>query len=304
MMKLIKRLLLVMMPACVFAQQPKPSAGTVIRFENYLSQYVKPRTIDVWLPPGYVVSKKYAVLYMNDGQMMFDSSVTWNKQEWQMDEHMAALLKDKKIMDCIVVAVHNTDARQEEYFPWKPVMRIQSKIRDTLISNRFKEKPVSDNYLLFLTKELKPFIDQQFPTYKDQRHTFIGGSSMGGLIALYALCEYPKIFYGAACLSTHWPGVLKNFSEEIPAAFIGYLENRLPDPETHRIYFDYGSRGYDAYYKKYQRQVDKLMKEQGYNKKSWLTQEFPGDDHTETAWANRLETPLGFLLTEPEKEDD
>ena len=303
-MRFILKLILIIIPCCNFAQQPKPASGTIIRFENYLSQYVQPRNIDVWLPRGYVPSKKYAVLYMNDGQMLFDSEVTWNKEEWRVDEHISSLLQSKTIMDCIVVAISNTgESRHAEYFPWKPIVKLPAKIRDTLVAQELQGKSQSDNYLLFLVKELKPYIDKQFSTYKDQRHTFIAGSSMGALISLYAICEYPRVFYGAACLSTHWPGSLLNYSDDIPLAFLAYLENHLPDPDTHRIYFDYGSNGLDSHYKKYQRMADKLMKEVGYKKKHWFTQECPGEDHSENAWSKRLQIPLSFLLSMPEEDD-
>ena len=293
----ILRWVFTVIPFCCFAQQPKPAAGTIIRYENYLSQYVQPKTIDVWLPPGYVLTKKYAVLYMQDGQMLFDSAVTWNKQEWQVDENITALLGEKKIMDCIVVAISNSGAsRHSEYFPWKPIAKLKSPVKDTLVAHELEGKSQSDNYLLFLVKELKPYIDKQFPTYKDQRHTFIAGSSMGALISLYAICEYPRVFYGAACLSTHWPGSLLQYSDDIPLALMSYLESHLPDPDTHRIYFDYGSKTLDSYYQKYQRMADKLMKAAGYKKKNWLTQEFPGEDHSEKAWSERISIPLAFLL--------
>ena len=69
----------------VFAQQPTPSSGRIVRFENFTSKYVPARNVDVWLPDNYSASKKYGVLYMHDGQMLFDSSITWNKQEWSVD---------------------------------------------------------------------------------------------------------------------------------------------------------------------------------------------------------------------------
>ena len=304
-MKHVIKLVLLLTPFICAGQQPKPSYGTIIRFENYLSQYVQTRNIDVWLPPGYVASKKYAVLYMQDGQMLFDSTITWNKQEWQVDENISALLEDKKIMDCIVVAISNTgNSRQSEYFPWKPIAKLKSPLKDSLLAQELQGKSQSDNYLLFLVKELKPFIDTHFPTYKDQRHTFIAGSSLGALISLYAICEYPKVFYGTACLSTHWLGSLLHYSDDLPLAFMAYLESHLPDPEQHRIYFDYGSLTLDSHYKKYQRMADKLMKEAGYKKKNWITQEFVGEDHSENAWAKRIYIPLSFLLANVNEDNE
>ncbi len=296
-MRLLKKLLFVLLPVVSFAQ-PKPTAGTIIKFENFLSQYVQAHNVYVWLPPGYVISKKYAVLYMNDGQMLFDSVSTWNKQSWNIDQSMAMLMNNKNIMDCIVVAVSNNGAaRHSEYFPGKPLAKVPKAMKDSIISQELQGKSQADNYLSFIVKELKPYIDKQFPTYKDQRHTFIGGSSMGALISLYAVCEYPRVFFGAMCMSTHWPGSLIQYNDDIPKVFIDYLQNHLPDPESHRIYFDYGSVGLDAKYKDYQKQVDKLMKENGFKKKNWSTQEFPGEDHSERAWGKRVQIPLTFLLS-------
>ena len=70
----------------LLAQMPKLSSGKIERMEKFPSDYVDPRNVDVWLPDNYDISKKYAVLYMHDGQMLFDSTITWNKQEWQVDE--------------------------------------------------------------------------------------------------------------------------------------------------------------------------------------------------------------------------
>jgi enterochelin esterase-like enzyme len=85
-----------------FAQLPHVSSGTIKRFENFTSQYVEARNIDVWLPDNYSPSKKYAVLYMQDGQSLFDSILVWTRHEWNVDETMSKLLSEKKIRDCIV----------------------------------------------------------------------------------------------------------------------------------------------------------------------------------------------------------
>lgn len=144
--------------------------------------------------------------------------------------------------------------------------------------------------------ELKPYIDKHFPVKSDRDNTFIMGSSMGGLISIYALTEYPHIFAGAACLSTHWPGSFNQDDNPIPDAFLSYLEQHLPQPGTHRIYFDYGTETLDAWYPPLQARVDKLMKQKGFTDHHWLTREFTGAAHTENAWAARLHIPLQFLL--------
>ncbi len=282
---------------------PTVACGSVTRMENFPSAYVKPRTVDVWLPEGYNPTKKYAVLYMHDGQMLFDSTTTWNHQEWGVDETMCKLLAAKKINNCIVVAVWNTTLRHPEYFPQKPFYAIANDDQQRILAigadkgaPLLGKGPVSDNYLKFLVLELKPYIDSYYSTKTDRQHTFIAGSSMGGLISMYALCEYPGVFGGAACLSTHWPGIFTTQNNPFPAAFLQYLATHLPSPNNHKIYFDYGSKTLDSLYKPYQLQADDILTKAGYSKNNWLTREFTGDDHSEKSWAKRLDIPLVFLL--------
>jgi predicted alpha/beta superfamily hydrolase len=278
------------------AQVPKPSAGRIHRMDSFPSAFVAPRNIDVWLPHGYTPKKKYAVLYMHDGQMLFDSTATWNRQEWGVDETASRLLKEGSLKDLIVVGIWNNGKfRHAEYFPQKPLMLLPSANRDTLIAQELKGKPLADNYLRFLVEELKPFIDSAFSTKKDRINTFIAGSSMGGLISLYAICEYSKVFGAAACISTHWPGSIRQPQGLIPSAFLSYLQQHLPDKRNHRIYFDYGTATLDSLYKPYQLDVDRLMHKKGYSRRNWITCEFAGEDHTEKAWSRRLQIPLLFL---------
>lgn len=86
---------------------PTVFSGSVKRIENFKSQFVDARNVDIWLPDGYTASKKYNVVYMHDGQMLFDSTQTWNKKEWKVDEVFGQLINDKKIEACIVVAIWN-----------------------------------------------------------------------------------------------------------------------------------------------------------------------------------------------------
>lgn len=287
------------------AQIPHSSVGKIVRIDSFLSKFVTPRNIDVWLPEGYTKEKRYSVLYMHDGQMLFDSTITWNQQEWRVDETVATLIKHKKIRECIVIGVWNGgNTRHTDYFPQKPFESLTSNQRNEVYAatrsngnDVFNNKKIqSDNYLKFLVTELKPFIDSAFATYKNRENTFIAGSSMGGLISIYAICEYPKVFGAAACLSTHWPGIFTLENNPIPQAFYDYLHKHLPKPKTHKIYFDYGTATLDAMYSPLQKQVDVIMKSKGYTATNWLTKEFAGEDHSEKAWQKRLDIPLAFIL--------
>jgi predicted alpha/beta superfamily hydrolase len=279
-----------------FGQLPSPASGKIIRWELG-DKELAARNVDIWVPADYSTAKKYSVLYMHDGQMLYDSTFNWNKQEWTVDEVMAKLLKEKKIRETIVVGVFNNGKfRHQEYFPEKPLNALDPALVKDITANELQGRAMADEYLSFLVHALKPKIDSAFSTKRDRSNTFISGSSMGGLISMYAICEYPDVFGGAACLSTHWIGSLQRNNDSIPKAFNSYLEQHLPDPKHHKIYFDHGDVALDSLYPKWQAVVDVTMKAKGYTKKNWMTRSFPGEGHSEKAWARRLNIPLIFLL--------
>ncbi|WP_424963783.1 alpha/beta hydrolase [Ekhidna sp.] len=271
------------------------------------SNFVEDRTIEVLLPASYFKSdRSYPVLYMHDGQMLFDSTSTWNGQEWGVDETMAQLSEENKIREAIVVGIPNggTKLRHPEYFPQKPFESLLKHVQDSLYQlDRgdgvllFGTQVQSDNYLKFITKELKPFIDSTYRTLTNRSNTFIAGSSMGGLISMYAICEYPDVFGGAACMSTHWPGVFTIEDNPIPDAFFAYLKVNSPDPSNHKLYFDYGTETLDALYQTLQPTADSIILLADYDTSNFKTMKFKGDAHDENAWKNRLHIPLTFLLS-------
>ena len=288
----------------IYCQMPKVTSGKIEHFDNFKSSFVDARNIDVWLPDDYSEEEKYAVIYMHDGQMLFDNNITWNKQSWEVDETAGKLNAEGKTKKFIVVGIwNNGQKRHFEYFPQKAFRKLSAEEKE-FVSNSLKLKgrinetfnPISDNYLKFIVTELKPFIDIHFSTLKDKDNTFIAGSSMGGLISLYAICEYPDVFGAAACLSTHWTGIFQIDNNPVPQAFYDYLKSNLPNPKNHKIYFDYGDQTLDSLYPTLQKQVDIIMTEKGFTNKNWITKFFPGKDHSEKSWAERLNIPLEFLL--------
>ncbi|NOR27082.1 MAG: esterase [Lutibacter sp.] len=283
----------------------KLSSGSIKRIDSFPSKFVRPRNVDVWLPSNYSETNKYAVLYMHDGQNLFDAETTWNKQEWKVDEIIGGLLKENKIKNTIVVAIWNhSDIRWSDYFPKKPFEALPKKFVDSMVTSarknynpNFLENGIqSDNYLKFIVEEVKPVIDANFSVYKNYENTFISGSSMGGLISMYAMCEYPEIFGGAACLSTHWIGAGQMENNPIPTSFFTYLENNLPSSKTHKIYFDYGTNTLDEFYLPYQDVVNELFKLKEYDETNFQNLKFDGHDHSENSWNQRFQTPVQFLL--------
>jgi predicted alpha/beta superfamily hydrolase len=259
---------------------------------------VAPRHVDVWLPRGYDGTRPHAVLYMHDGQMLYDATTTWNQQSWDVAPTVQRLIDAGTLRETIVVGVWNTGpTRFNEYFPQGFVEHVpEGAARQVLMARGFASRPpMADAYLRFLVDELKPAIDARYRTRPGREHTAVAGSSMGGLISLYALCEHPQVFGGAGCLSTHWIGGFER-NAEIPAAGRAYLRRRLPAPGGHRIYMDRGTAELDALYDEAQAQVDALMRERGFAPPLFVSRVFEGEGHNERAWARRLETPLRHLL--------
>jgi hypothetical protein len=117
------------------------------------------------------------------------------------------------------------------------------------------------------------------------------------MISWYAICEYPKIFGGAICISTHWPGMFPgSFNTQLPETFFEYLNKKLPSPHNHKIYFDYGTETLDMYYEPYQLKVDKIMESKGYKDGNWMSLKFSGEEHSEKAWAKRMDYSLQFIF--------
>jgi enterochelin esterase-like enzyme len=278
------------------AELPKVPQGRIERLSSFPSQYVDPRNVDVWLPAGYGPGKRYDVLYMQDGQMLFDPSGTWNKESWDAAGILSGLIDAGRARPTIIVAIWNiSPLRHSEYFPEKFLPLMAEPLRTHFVDKFLAGKPRSDAYLRFIVRELKPYIDAHFETYPEREHTFIMGSSMGGLISIYAICEYPQVFGGAAALSTHWVGSFEP-NAAIPLAAFNYLHDHLPSPGEHRLYMDHGTAGLDAMYAPSQTFIDQLVRDRGYTSSDWSSQVFEGATHDEVNWSRRLAIPLQFLL--------
>lgn len=155
----------------------------------YIPQLKRKRKIQVYLPQGYNTSQsRYPVLYMHDGQNLFDDKTSF-AGEWGVDEFLDSTTFKK----CIVVAIDNGGQhRTNEYCPWD-----FSVFPDLKKVNKGEGKAYTD----FLVKTLKPYIDKKYRTRKDKTNTWVAGSSMGGLISLYAVLQYPTVFGGAGIFS-------------------------------------------------------------------------------------------------------
>lgn len=271
------------------------SAGTLESYPLFPSKVIEPRNVTVWLPQDYVLGEPCDVLYMHDGQMLFDANVTWNHQEWQVDEVLGRLVEQGMARRCIVVGVDNTSNRLFDYFPTRSFEAVPREKRLDVDLTKFK----GDEYLQFLVQELKPFIDRRYKPLTSMEHTFVMGSSMGGLISLYAMCEYPQVFGGAVCMSTHVSMMFPDPSFDSSAwcdGFRKYVEENMPSPATHLLYMDRGTVELDGSYGPAQSMMDAMLKRHGWDDTHFVSRVFDGHKHMETYWAERLDQPLLFIL--------
>lgn len=254
-------------------------------------------TIDVWLPEGFDTDRRYPVLYMHDGQNLYDANTTWNHQSWEMDSTGGRLIANGETDPFIIVGIHSDPSKRvSQLMPKRAVA--DAGLEELMTEVKLKgQKVLGDEYAAFVVNTLKPYIDAKFPTLSDRENTSVMGSSMGGLMSLYLICEYPEVFGGAGCLSTHWYGSL-DAADKFGNAMMAYVADRLPDPATHRIYFDHGTSTIDYYYGPWNTRALLTAQEKGYhygkNLDSYVDY---GAPHEESAWCKRVDRPLRFLFT-------
>ena len=236
----------------------------------------EPRTVYVYTPELAQTDPdaRFPVLYMFDGHnLFFDSDATYGKS-WGMKEFM-----EESGTPLIIVAVdcnHSPDhGRLKEYSPYTfKAPKFGS------ITGRGKE------YMDWLVGDLKPFIDRRYPTIPDRDFTYIAGSSMGGLMSLYAVLQYNEVFSRAACLSPSLWFSIKSLHQLIADAEI--------DPET-VIYMDYGSREMDNHARmrsQFARVTAQLLE-----KRVFLTSRIvPGGEHCEACWEEQIPFFINTLL--------
>ncbi|MEW6556668.1 MAG: alpha/beta hydrolase-fold protein, partial [Elusimicrobiota bacterium] len=156
--------------------------GNIKFHENFYAKKLNnKRTIIVYLPPNYEknIKKRYPVLYMHDGQNIFDSATSFIGIEWAVDETVEKLISENKIKEIIVVGIYNNTDRAKEYTPY---------------IDKQHGGGDADKYANFIINDLKSFIDKAYRTLPDRNNTAIMGSSLGGIASLYIAWEYPEIF--------------------------------------------------------------------------------------------------------------
>jgi enterochelin esterase-like enzyme len=242
--------------------------GRLIYWTNVASKFVTPRNVEIWLPPDYDnhSTNRYDVLYMHDGQNLFDARLSAFGTAWEVDKAVTRCVKADAIPPLIVVGVWNTGARLREYSPWD---------RGT-------------NYAEFLMEELMPEVNRTFRTLPGPEHTSVMGSSMGGLISFWLAWKHPETFGRAGCLSTSftWNGSVEDTNA--PPMIEREIAAHAAAPRGVRLYFDYGTGKQDK--------VAAWLRSEGLKEGAdFVVRVFPGADHNEVAWRARLDEPLTWL---------
>jgi predicted alpha/beta superfamily hydrolase len=255
--------------------------GDIRLHRNFHSRFLAAdRDIIVYLPPGYEQDKKrrYPVLYLHDGQNLFDGATSFIPgMEWRVDETAQALITAGEIKPLIVVGIYNAGKdRVDEYTP--------------TVDSGVKQGGRADAYGRMLVEELKPFIDSEYRTRRGARATGLGGSSLGGLVSLYLGLKYPHVFGRLAVVSPSVWWDNQKIIREVQA-----LGRRLPL----RIWMDMGTKESrnPADATNAARALRDALVAKGWKENLDLKYfEAAGAEHNERAWSERVAPMLKFLF--------
>ena len=243
--------------------------GTVKYHHKLKGEGIRERDVVVWLPPGYDENpeQRYPVLYMHDGQNMFDPKTSAFGVDWQIDEAADSLIRKGYIKPTIIVGIYNTPDRSPEYTPGI----------------------TGYAYMNFIVNRLKLLIDSTYRTLTGSEYTSTGGSSFGGLISFMLLWVHSDVFSQAACISPAF-----KFST---IDFVSPVKNYSGKKKQIRIYIDNGSVGLED---SLQYGVDEMLlalQEKGYTEGDDLYfYKALGAKHFESDWAERIWRPLIFMF--------
>ena len=263
--------------------------GRLIYWTDFESEHLGPtRHVEIWLPPEYDENPavRYPVLYMSDGQSLFDPRISASGVDWGVDEAVVRLVEQGVIPPIVVVGAWSSVDRGREYSPWHG----------------------APDYARFLKEELMPRVDAEFRTLTGPENTAVMGSSMGGLLSYYLVTFHPDAFGACGCESTHFPlseAVVAEYFEEFDTPddpdetpyVVRDIESGLQVPPGARYYFDYGTEGLDAEYGPTHEAVRQWLLGQGLVEgEDFVVREYEGADHNEAAWRARIDDPLTFMF--------
>jgi len=241
------------------------------------------RMLRAWLPPRYDApensSRLYPVLYLNDGQNLFDRTTAFGGVEWQVDETADRLIRQEVIVPLIIIGIDNAQGeRMKEYLPFRsfnpPILRPQGK-----------------RYPDFLINDVMPFVGERYRVARGPENSALGGSSLGALISLYTVIKRPEVFGGLLL--------------ESPSLFISYRRivkfSRLVRQWPARVFLAIGTREAGREDKDRQvvedvRELERTLRQAGLDDRRLLVNVDEGATHSEGEWAKRFPEALSFLF--------
>lgn len=242
------------------------------------------RNVLVYLPAGYrrFARRRYPVLYLQDGQNVFDAATAFSHVEWSVDETAQRLIRKNLIEPLIIVAINNTgEHRIHEYAPTRGVISEEGRPKK-------RSKGLGRKYGEFIIRELKPYIDRKYRTKPEAEFTGLGGSSFGALITLSLGLWFPHVFQRLIVMS---PSVW--WDHQVIVHMVEDLEEKPPL----KIWLDTGTheQGWER-----ARTLRDALVEQGWKLFDDLQyMEVSGGEHTEGAWAARVDPALRYLFPPP-----
>ncbi len=265
--------------------------GTLVYWTDVASEFLGPtRHVVIWLPPGYDENREapYPVLYMHDGQNLFDPRLGSGAQGdiWAVDDAVVSLVEQDRIPPIIVVGAWNSEQRIVKYSPWHG----------------------APDYARFLVEELMPRVNAAFNTATGPENTAVMGSSMGGLLSYYLVTYHPDVFGSCGCVSSafilsealvaNWVPPSSPGDEPDTTPFIVRdIEAGLEAPHGARYWFDYGTAGGDANYDAPHQHLRAWLLDEGLTEgEDFVIRVYEGADHNEAAWRARLGDPLLFMF--------
>lgn len=260
-----------------------PIAGGELYLHELRSRIFKnSRLLRVWVPPGYgePAGTRYPVLYLNDGQNLFEASTSFGGVHWQVGETASRLIAEKKIPPLVIVGIDNTKNRAREYLPYRAADLKLLIVKGKLYPN-------------FLRREVMPAVENRYAVLTGPENTGLGGSSLGGLIALYTQLAAPRVF-GKLLI-------------ESPSLFVAHRkilgECRRFQNWPERMYLGMGTRelgdaAKDEKIANDARELATILRAAGLDERRLLVNIEEGGTHSESAWARRFPGALEFLYGE------
>jgi oligosaccharide 4-alpha-D-glucosyltransferase len=262
--------------------------GTQVYWHDVGSAFLsETRNVVIWLPPGYEENpdRRYKVIYMSDGENLFDPRIASWGVDWGIDEAIMQGVEDGDFEPAIVVGTWSTAQRGLEYSPWHK----------------------APDYARFLIDELMPRINTEFRTKTGPENTFAMGSSMGGLLSYYLVKNHSDVFGACGCVSSHFA-----LNERNLAGYVG-MDPREADTTPFvvrdiangdavtggRFRFDYGTETLDSTYEQDHEPVKAWFRKQGLRQgRDYEFARYDGADHSERAWRARVGDQLEWMLGE------